>query len=66
MVTIDPNLLLEHQQLLVKSVRVIQPQIVVSGTGVLAHAIDAVRRGAWDYITKPIDPVRLYEVGWGI
>ena len=30
------------------------PTIVVSGTGVLRDAIEAIRRGAWDYVTKPI------------
>lgn len=30
------------------------PVIMLSGTGVLADAIDALRRGAWDYITKPV------------
>ncbi len=30
------------------------PVVVVSGTGVLGDAIEAMRRGAWDYITKPI------------
>ena len=30
------------------------PMVVVSGTGVLSDAIEAIRRGAWDYITKPI------------
>ncbi|MBN1220100.1 MAG: response regulator [Anaerolineae bacterium] len=30
------------------------PVVVVSGTGVLSDAIEAIRRGAWDYVTKPI------------
>jgi diguanylate cyclase (GGDEF)-like protein/PAS domain S-box-containing protein len=30
------------------------PIIMLSGTGVLADAIEALRRGAWDYITKPV------------
>ncbi len=30
------------------------PVIVVSGTGLLNDAIEAIRRGAWDYITKPV------------
>ncbi|WP_428565162.1 MAG: response regulator [Solidesulfovibrio sp. DCME] len=30
------------------------PSIVVSGTGVLRDAIEAVKAGAWDYVTKPI------------
>jgi signal transduction histidine kinase/DNA-binding response OmpR family regulator len=34
------------------------PVVVVSGTGVLADAIDAMRRGAWDYVTKPIQDMR--------
>jgi diguanylate cyclase (GGDEF)-like protein/PAS domain S-box-containing protein len=36
------------------------PIIVLSGTGVLADAIEALRRGAWDYLSKPvIDMVEL-------
>ncbi len=30
------------------------PVVVLSGTGLIADAIDAMRRGAWDYVTKPI------------
>ncbi len=30
------------------------PVAVISGTGVIAEAIQAVRLGAWDFITKPI------------
>lgn len=30
------------------------PVIMLSGTGVLSDAIEALRRGAWDYITKPV------------
>jgi signal transduction histidine kinase/DNA-binding response OmpR family regulator len=33
------------------------PVIVVSGTGVLSDAIEAMRRGAWDYITKPVQDI---------
>ncbi|MDD2308649.1 MAG: EAL domain-containing protein [Desulfuromonadaceae bacterium] len=30
------------------------PVIVLSGTGVLTDAIEALRGGAWDYLTKPV------------
>ncbi|MCP4537586.1 MAG: response regulator [Chloroflexi bacterium] len=30
------------------------PVVIVSGTGVLTDAIEAMRQGAWDYIAKPI------------
>lgn len=35
------------------------PVIVMSGEGLLDDAIGALRLGAWDYITKPIEPVAL-------
>ncbi len=38
------------------------PIIVLSGTGVLADAIDALRRGAWDYLTKPIQDLGELEI----
>lgn len=33
------------------------PVVVVSGTGVLSDAIEAMRQGAWDYITKPVQDI---------
>ena len=30
------------------------PVVVISGNGSVSYAIEAVREGAWDYITKPI------------
>ena len=30
------------------------PVVVISGTGSVVYAMEAVRKGAWDYITKPI------------
>ncbi len=30
------------------------PIVVISGTGVLSDVIEAMRRGAWDYVTKPV------------
>ncbi len=38
------------------------PIIVLSGTGVLSDAIDALRRGAWDYLTKPIQDLAELEI----
>ncbi len=37
------------------------PVIVVSGTGVLSDAIEALRMGAWDYLTKPIEDMAVLE-----
>lgn len=37
------------------------PVIVVSGVGVLEEAIEALRQGAWDYLTKPITDMRVLE-----
>lgn len=33
------------------------PVIVISGTGNIQSAIEAIRLGAWDYITKPIESI---------
>lgn len=37
------------------------PIIVVSGTGVLEDALEAIRAGASDYITKPINDMQILE-----
>jgi sigma-B regulation protein RsbU (phosphoserine phosphatase) len=31
------------------------PVIVISGTGVIEDVVQALRRGAWDYVTKPVE-----------
>jgi len=35
------------------------PIIVVSGTGIIGDAIEAIRRGAWNYILKPIQEMSI-------
>lgn len=37
------------------------PVIVVSGAGILEEAVEALRRGAWDYVTKPVLDMRVLE-----
>ncbi|MCB9367434.1 MAG: response regulator [Calditrichaeota bacterium] len=37
------------------------PIIIVSGTGVIGDAVEAVRLGAWDYVLKPIEDMALLE-----
>ena len=37
------------------------PVIIVSGTGVIADAIEALKLGAWDFITKPIEDMAVLE-----
>ena len=36
--------------------------IMVTGYGSIEHAVEALRLGAFDYMPKPIDPVKLKEV----
>jgi PAS domain S-box-containing protein len=43
------------------------PVVVLSGTGAVADAIEAIRRGAWDYVSKPIvDMAALEHVVEGV
>ncbi|HKQ68378.1 MAG TPA: SpoIIE family protein phosphatase [Polyangiaceae bacterium] len=35
------------------------PVIVISGTGVIENVVQALRCGAWDYVTKPVEDVQL-------
>jgi two-component system C4-dicarboxylate transport response regulator DctD len=35
------------------------PVILMTGHGDVATAVDALKRGAWDFLTKPFDPERL-------
>ncbi|MDM8536054.1 response regulator, partial [Desulfobacterales bacterium HSG17] len=37
------------------------PVIVISGAGTLKDAVEAVRKGAWDYITKPFEDINDLE-----
>lgn len=37
------------------------PVIVVSGTGVLGDAVEALREGAWDFVVKPIQDMAVLE-----
>jgi len=37
------------------------PIIIVSGTGVIGDAIEAVRLGAWDYVLKPVEDMATLE-----
>src|SRR6185369_7804698 len=30
------------------------PVVAISGTGVVSEAVEAIRKGAWEFITKPI------------
>src|SRR5512136_3395663 len=38
------------------------PIIVISGTGNVRNAVDSLRLGAWDYVIKPIEDAKAFEV----
>jgi DNA-binding NtrC family response regulator len=38
------------------------PLIVVSGTGNIQSAIEAIRLGAWDYVIKPVEALECLEI----
>jgi len=38
------------------------PVIVVSGTGTVQHAVDSLRLGAWDYVVKPVEDAKAFEI----
>jgi DNA-binding NtrC family response regulator len=38
------------------------PIIVVSGTGSMRNAVDSLRLGAWDYVIKPVEDAKGFEV----
>lgn len=38
------------------------PVVVISGTGNIQSAIEAIRLGAWDYITKPVEALECIEI----
>lgn len=41
------------------------PVVVISGTGAVADAVEAMRRGAWDFITKPVSDLNeLVTISW--
>ncbi len=38
------------------------PIVVISGAGAIGDAIEAIRRGAWDYVTKPVPQLECLEI----
>jgi len=38
------------------------PIIVISGTGNVQSAVDAIRLGAWDYVTKPVEALECLDI----
>lgn len=38
------------------------PLVVISGTGSMRDAIEALRQGAWDYVTKPVEDQDEFEI----
>ncbi|MBT4087983.1 MAG: response regulator [Deltaproteobacteria bacterium] len=44
----------------IKAMSTDTPMIVISGTGKLQDAVEALRRGAWDYLFKPIEDFDIF------
>ena len=38
------------------------PVVVISGEGTMSDAVQALRRGAWDFVSKPVDRTLMLDV----
>lgn len=50
---------------LISSIKNIDPDlpiVVISGTGNIQSAIEAIRLGAWDYVTKPVEALECLDI----
>jgi DNA-binding NtrC family response regulator len=46
----------------IKTRRLLTQVIIITGKGTISTAVDAMRTGAYDYLTKPVDPGRLVSL----
>jgi len=46
----------------IKSQRMLTEVIIITGKGSIATAVDAMKKGAYDYLTKPVEPDRLRSI----